>query len=181
MVTLYGYTIIANIALLAIVIALFIFTASIYRAALELCIKEEEKAYNRRKNLLNKRRQELTGKLKKIDAAAFVEELKAELDMLNAELDTTDQSILKYRNKAKAFTARNIVVTPSLFLLMSIITSGIAIATYGILPTIMWILSLASMATASYFIYRNLSNVEFFSKHIDLSILMLKMIQIIVE
>lgn len=172
MITLYGYTILADLAVLAIVIVIFIFAASIYRGASELCIKEEEDAYNRRKELFNRRRREVTEKLKNIDDADFMKELTTELNVLNAQLNIMDKSILKYRNKAKAFTARNMVVIPSSFLLASMITSGIAIATSGTLPTIMWILSLASLASGLYFIYRNLSTVEFFSKIIDLSTLM---------
>lgn len=172
MVTLYGYTILVGLGLLATVIAIFVFASSFYRGALELSTREEEDSLNRRKKLIKEKRKELIEKARGIDEERLTKELRAELDRFDAELKDIDQSILKSRNKANVLTARNLVAIPGTFLVVSIITSGIAIATSGTLPTVMWILSLASLVTGSYFIYRNLLAVQFFSKSIDLSTLM---------
>lgn len=172
MTTLYSLTIYASLALLAIAIAIFVFAASIYRGASEFFASEEEDALNRRKELIESRKTELTKRIPDIDGSTFLIQLRAELDRLDAELNNIDQSILKSRNKVKALMVWNMVGIPLSFLLVSIITSGIAIATSGTLPTIMWVLSLALLGAGSYFIYRNLSTVEFFSGVIDLGTLM---------
>jgi len=172
MITLYQCTIFFSLALLAIIIAIFVFATSMYRGALRLSAEEEERGLKKRKEFLNERKNELAKKLKGVDAEHFPKELRGELDNLDSELNKIDQSILKSRNKPKALTARNLVGIPASPLLMSIIMSGIAIATSGILPNIMWGLSLALAVTGLYFIYRNLSHVELFSGIIDLSTLM---------
>lgn len=172
MITLYQCTIFVSLALLAIVIAIFVFALSFYRGALEFSARQEEDALNRRKELIESRKTELAKKMPGIEGSTFSKQLRAELDKFDAELKNIDQSILKSRNKAKALTARNMVIIPSSFLLVSIITSGIAIATSGALPAIMWGLSLALLVTGSYFICRNLCTVEFFSGVIDLGTLM---------
>lgn len=172
MITLYQCTIFFSLALLAIIIAVFVFATSMYRGALRLSAEEEERGLKKRKEFLSERKNELAKKLKGVDEEHFPKELRKELDDLDTELDKIDQSILKSRNKPKALTARNLVGIPASFLLTSIIMSGIAIVTSGILPHIMWGLSLALIVVSLYFIYRNLSHVEFFSGIIDLSTLM---------
>jgi len=170
--TLYQCTIFASLTLLAIVIAIFVFAASIYRAVLELHTAEEKDALNRRKELISRQKKEVVAKIEHFDDSAFVQELRGELDKLNTELDTIDKSVLKFRCRVEALTVRRMVIIPASFLLISIIASGIAIVTSGILPTIMWTVSLASIGSGFYFTYNNLSTVEFFSRFIDLSTLM---------
>lgn len=170
--TLHQCTIFVGLALLAIVIAIFVFASSFYRGALELSVKEEEDSLNRRKELINNKRKELGKKLRDIEESALAKELRAELDKFDTELKNIDQSIIKSKNKPKALAVKNMITIPGSFLLASIVASGIAIATPGILPTIMWGLSLALLVVSVYFIYKNLSAVEFFSGIIDLSTLM---------
>lgn len=168
----YQCTIFVAIALLAIVIAIFVFASSFYRGALELSIKEEERSFNRRKELIGKERTELGKKLKSADEGVLAKELRAELDKFDAELTAIDQSITTSRNKPKALAVRNMVTIPGSLLLASIVTSGIAITTSGTLSTIIWSISLLLLAVSVYSIYKNLSAVEFFSGIIDLSTLM---------
>lgn len=172
MVTLYGYTIFVGLGLLAIVIAVFVFAVSIYKAASELSTKEEEEFLNRRKELIKSRKEELVEIISGVEDERLTRELGRELDKLNAELGTIDRSILMSRDKAKALTVRNMVSIPASFLLVSITASGIAIATSGVLQTVTGIISWVSIATGLYFIYKNLSALEFFSRVIDLSTLM---------
>ena len=61
--TLYGYTILANLALLAIIVAIFVFAVTIYKGASELCIKENQDYSKKRKNLLDQKKKELVKKL----------------------------------------------------------------------------------------------------------------------
>lgn len=172
MITLYQSTIFFSLALLAIVIAIFIFATSMYRGALGLSAKEEERGLEGRKEFLGGMKNKLTKKLKIAGVEHLSKELRGELDNLDTELNKIDQSILKSRNRPKMLTVRSLVGIPASFLLMSIIMSGIAIATSGILPNIMWGLSLALVVAGLYFIYRNLTHVELFSGIIDLSTLM---------
>jgi len=172
MITLYGYTILADLALLAIVIAVFVFAVSIYRAVSELSAKEEEKALNRRKKLLKEARVGLTKKIQAAKEERLAEELRRELDRLSTQLNNIDKSILESRNKVKALSLGNMVVIPASLLLVSIIMAGIAIATSGMIQTITGIVSLALIVASLYFMYKNLFAVEFFSKIIDLGILM---------
>jgi uncharacterized protein YbcI len=172
MITLYQCTIFVSLTLLAIVIAIFVFAVSIYRAVSELSAKEEEGALNRRKEIIKETREPLIKKIRGVKDEHLTKVLGVELDKLNTELNTIDQSILKSRDKVKKLTLRNMVAIPASLLLMSIITAGVAIVTSGIIQTIIGITSLALIAVSLYFIYKNLSVVEFFSKLIDLGILM---------
>jgi len=172
MITAYQCTIFVSLALLAIIIAIFIFAASMYRGALRLSAKEEERGLEERKKFLSGKKNELAKKLKSANVEHLSKELRKELDSLDTELNKIDQSILKSRNRPKALTVRNLVGIPASFLLASMVMSGIAITTSGILPHIMWGLSLALIGANLYFTYRNLSQVEFFSGIIDLSTLM---------
>lgn len=172
MITVYQCTIFVSLALLAIIIAIFVFATSMYKGALRLSAEEEERGLEKRKEFLHGRKNELVEKLKNADAEHLSKELKEELDKLDSELKKIDQSILKSKNKPKALTVRNLVGIPASFLLASMVMSGIAIATSGILPNVTWGLSLALVVAGLYFIYRNLSRVEFFSSIIDWSTLM---------
>lgn len=170
MVTLYGYTILADLALLAIVIAIFVFASSILGGASRISAEEQENYLARRRERMEEAKKELLGEqIKGLDSEHFVTELKAKIAELDRDLKKIDRKILQAKNKAKALTVRNMVTIPSLFLLMSIIASGIAIVTSGILPTIMWALSLALIVISLYFIFRNLIIVESFSSVMDLS------------
>ncbi len=170
--TLHQCTIFVDLALLAIVIAIFVFASSFYRGALELSAKEEENSLNRRKELMKNKRSELAEKIKNTDEGDLAKELRAELDKFDAELKDIDQSITKSKNKPKALAVKNLATIPGSLLLASIVLSGTAIATSETLQTIMWSLSLALLVVSVYFIYKNLSAVEFFSGIIDLSTLM---------
>jgi len=172
MITLYGYTILAGLALLAVLVAIFAFAVSIYKGASELCIKEQENASNRRKEIIEKRRTELTVKLQSITNGTSINGVRAELDNLDNEIRNIDKTVLRIIEKAKCLTARNLVFAPGSLLLVSIITSGIAIAVTGALQTIMWVLSLLLLASSLYFIYSCIRAIEFFSNFIDLSTLM---------
>lgn len=170
MVTLYEYTILADLALLAIVIAIFVFASSILGGASRISAEEQENLLARRRERIEEAKKELIGEqIKGLESEHFVRELKVKIAELNRDLKNIDRSILEVRNNAKALTVRNTVAIPSLFLLISIIASGIAIVTLGILPTIMWTLSLVLIAISLYFIFRNLVIVESFSSVMDLS------------
>jgi len=170
MVTLYEYTILADLALLAIVIAIFVFASSILGGASRISAEEQENLLARRRERIEEAKKELIGEqIKGLESEHFVRELKVKIAELNRDLKNIDRSILEARNNAKALTVRNTVAIPSLFLLISIIASGIAIVTLGILPTIMWTLSLVLIAISLYFIFRNLVIVESFSSVMDLS------------
>lgn len=172
MITLYGYTILADLALLAILVAIFAFAVSIYKGASELCIKEQENASNRRKEIIEKIKTELTVKLQLITNGTSINGVRAELNSLDNEIRNIDKPVLRIIEKAKCLTARNLVFAPGSLLLVSIITSGIAIAVTGALQTIMWVLSLLLLASSLYFIYRCIRAIEFFSNFIDLGTLM---------
>ncbi len=172
MVTLYGYTILADMALLAIVIAIFVFAVTIYKGASELCIKEQRNAADRRKELIESRKKELTNKLPVINGRAFSSEVRAELDNLDNEIRKINKSVLKTIKKAKSLTARNLVFVPSSLLIASIIGSGIAIAISGTLQSIMWVLSLFLLVASLYFGCSNIRAIAFFSSFIDFSTLM---------
>lgn len=172
MITLYQCIIFVSLTLLAISIAVYVFAASIYRAVSELSAKAEEEALKRRKDLIKEKREKLIETARGTDDEHLSDEVKTEVDKLNMELDTIDQSILKSRDKVKALRARNMIVIPGSFLLLAIIASGIAIVTSGIPQTIMGIISIASIVIGLYFIYRNLSAVEHFSRFIDVGMLM---------
>lgn len=172
MITLYGYIILADLALLAVVIAIFIFAVSIYKGASELSIKEKESASNRSKEIITIRKTEVNKKLKTLTNGASLNEVRAELDKLDNEIHNIDKSVLKIINKANCLTARNLVFYPSSLLIASIIASGIAIAVTGTLQTTMWVLSLLLLVSSLYFICRCICAIEFFSNSIDLSTLM---------
>lgn len=172
MITLYSYTIIADLTLLAVVIAIFIFAVSIYKGASELSIKEKESASNRSKEIITIRKTEVNKKLKTLTNGASLNEVRAELDKLDNEIHNIDKSVLKIINKANCLTARNLVFVPGSLLIASIIGSGIAIATSGTFQTMMWVLSLLLLASSLYFICRCICAIEFFSNSIDLSTLM---------
>jgi len=170
MVTLYSLTIYIDLALLAIVIAIFVFASSIHGGASKISAEEEETHLARRRERIEEAKEELLGEqFKSVDSAHFVEELRAKIAKLENDLKNIDRSILEVRKKGKALTVRSMVTIPSLFLVISVITSGIAIITSGILPTILWALSLILAAISLYFIYRNLVIVESFSSLMDLS------------
>jgi RNA polymerase sigma factor (sigma-70 family) len=170
MVTLYSLTIYIDLALLAIVIAIFVFASSIHGGASKISAEEEETHLARRRERIEEAKEELLGEqFKSVDSAHFVEELRAKIAKLENDLKNIDRSILEVRKKGKALTVRTMVTIPSLFLVISVITSGIAIITSGILPTILWALSLILAAISLYFIYRNLVIVESFSSLMDLS------------
>jgi len=172
MITLYGYTILADLALLAVLVVIFAFAVSIYKGASELCIKEQENASNRRKGIIEKTKTELTVKLQSITNGTSINGVRAELDNFDNEIRNIDKTVLRIIEKAKCLTARNLVFAPGSLLLVSIITSGIAIAVTGALQTIMWVLALLLLASSLYFIYRCICAIEFFSNFIDLSTLM---------
>ncbi len=174
LITIYGYTILVDLALLAIVIAIFVFAVTIYRSASELCIKEQQNAADRRKELIESRKTELTRKLQTIRNGASINEVKGELDNLDKEIRKIDKSVLKFINKAKSLTARNLVFVPGSLFIVSIIGAGAAIALSGILQTIMWGLSLLFLGSGLYFTCQNIHTTEFFSNSIDLSTLMEK-------
>lgn len=170
MVTLYEYTILADLALLAIVIAIFVFASSILGGASRISAEEQENLLARRRERIEEAKKELIGEqIKGLASEHFVRELKVKIAELDRDLKNIDRKILEARNKAKALTVGNTVAIPSLFLLISIIASGIAIVTLGILPTVMWTLSLVLIAISLYFIFRNLIIVESFSSVMDLS------------
>jgi len=170
MVTLYGYTILFDLALLAIVIAIFVFASSIHGRAARISAEEEENLLARRGERIEEAMKELRGEeVKGFDGEHFVKELKVKLAELENDLKKIDRSVLEAKNKGKALTVRRMVTIPSSFLLISIIASGIAIITSGILPLIMWILSLILIAISLYFIFRNLVIIEGFSSVMDLS------------
>lgn len=170
MVILYECTIFASLTLIAIVIAIFVFASSIHGGASKISAEEEENLLARRRERIEEAKKELLGEqVKSIDSEYFVEELKAKIVELDNDLKKIDRSILEARNKGKALTVRRMVTIPSSFLLISIIASGLAIITSGILPVIMWVLSLTLIATSLYFIFKNLVIVEGFSSVMDLS------------
>lgn len=170
MITLYQCTIFAGLTLLAIVIAIFVFASSILGGASRISYEEEETYLARRKERIEEAMEEFRKQQKKgLDSEHLVTELKAKIAQLDRDLKIINQLILQARKKAKALTAWNIVAIPSLFLLASIIASGIAVVTSGILPTIVWLLSLALIVISLYFIFRNLIIVESFSSVMDLS------------
>ena len=74
MITLYGYTILADLALLAIVIAIFGFAVSRYRSVSELSVKEEQEALNRRKEILKEARVVLTKRIQDAKEEHLTEE-----------------------------------------------------------------------------------------------------------
>ena len=172
MITLYGYTILVDLALLAIMIAIFLFVVTIYKGASELCIKEAQNASNRRKELIEGRKTELTQKIPTINGNSFSNEVRAEIDKLDNEILNIDKSVLNITNKAKLLTAKNLIFIPSSLLIVSIIASGIAIVISGNLQPIIWILSLLLLAASLYFICRCICAMEYFSSSIDLSTLM---------
>ncbi|MBA7681451.1 hypothetical protein ES703_89789 [subsurface metagenome] len=172
MITLYGYTILADLALLAVTVAIFIFAVTIYKGAFELCIKEKESASNRSKEIFTQRKGELTNKLKTLTNVASLNEVRAEIERLENEIKNIDKSVKKTIDKSKNLTARNLIFYPGSLIIISIITSGVAIGTSGITPTIMWVISLLLLATSLYFICRGICAIEFFSNFIDLSTLM---------
>ncbi len=167
--TLYSLTIYVNLALLAIVIATFVFASSIHGGALKISAEEEENYLARRRQRIEEGKESISKEVKSLANDRFIQELKAKIVKLDNDLKRIDRSILEARNKGKALTVMNMVTTPSSFLLISIVASGIAIITSGILPIIMWSLSLILIVIGLYFIYRNLITVEGFSSVIDLS------------
>lgn len=171
MITLYGYTILVDLALLAIVMVLFVFAVSIYKGASELSIKGKESASDRSKKIIAERKTELTGRLKTLTDGTSLNKVRAELDNLNDEIRKIDKSVQKTVDKANLLTARNMVFIPGSLLIVSIIGSAIAIAIPD-LQTIMWALSLFFLAIGLYFTCRNIRAIEFFSNFIDLSTLM---------
>jgi biopolymer transport protein ExbB/TolQ len=172
MTTLYECTIFVSLTLLAILIAIFVFAVSIYRAASELSDKTEKESLNERKELISRKREELVEKIRGISDESLARELRAESDKLQSELAAIDMSILKASNRAQALSVRNMVVFPALIFLASIITSGIAIPSAGLVSIAMGIVSWALIIVGLYFLYLNLRTVEFFSNYIDLSTLM---------
>jgi hypothetical protein len=170
--TLYGYTILADLALLAITIAVFIFAVTIYKGASELSIKKNESAAKRRKDLIDQKKNELTKKIASTDGISFAKELRAELDKLDIEVNEIDKSTSKIINMSKGLTAKYLVFLPGSILLSSIITSGIAIGISGIAQIVIWGISLLLLGISVYFLYKGICNIEFFSNSIDLSTLM---------
>ena len=170
MIILYQCTIFAGLTLLAIVIAIFVFASSILGGASRISAEDRENFLARRRERIEKAKREFhSEQIKRLDNEHFVTELKAKIAELDRDLKNIDRLISKARRKAKALTVRNIVAIPSLFLLISIIASGIAIMTSGILPIIMWALSLALIATSLCLIFKNLNIIESFSSTMDLS------------
>ena len=156
MVILYQSTIFASLTLIAIIIAIFVFASSIHGGASKISAEDEENLFARRREKMEEVKKELVSEqIKDLASEHFVKELKAKIAELDNDLNNIDRSILEARNKGKALTLSNMVTIPSSFLLVSIIASGIAIITSGTLPTVMWILSLALIATSLRFIYRN--------------------------
>ena len=170
MTTLYSLTIYADLALLAIVIAIFVFASSILGGASRISAEERENYLTRRKERIEKAKNEfLSEQIKGLDNEQFLTELKAKIIELDMDLKNIDRLISEARKKAKALTVRNIVAIPSIFLLISIISSGIAIVTSGILPIIIWALSLVLIAISLYLVFKNLIIIESFSSIMDLS------------
>ena len=172
MTTLYSLTVYADLALLAIIIALFVFASSIQGKAQRLSAEEEEESLNKRKELIKEERENLIKKIEDSDEENLLRELRTALNRFDNGLTDLDKLILKAKKRGEVLTLTRMVLIPSLFLILSIIASGIAITTAVINPTIMWIISLILLIIVLYFIYKNLSVVEFFSKIIDLSTLM---------
>lgn len=169
MVILYELTIFANLALLAIIIAIFVFASSIHGGASKISAEEEESLLARRRERIEEVKESISKEMNGVDGDRFIEQLKATVVELNNDLKKIDRAILEARNKGKALTLRNLVAIPSSVLLVSIIASGVAIAASGTLPTVMWILSLALIVFSLGFIYRNLRVVERFTSVTDLS------------
>lgn len=169
MVILYELTIFANLALLAIIIAVFVFASSIHGGASKISAEEEESLLARRRERIEEVKESISKEMNGVDGDRFIEQLKAKTTELDNDLKKIDRSILEARNKGKTLTLRNMVAIPSSFLLVSIIASGVATVASGTLPTVMWILSLALIVTSLGFIYRNLRVVERFTSVTDLS------------
>jgi len=167
---LYQCTIFASLTLIAIIVAIFVFASSIHGGASKISAEEEENLLARRKERIEKAKQELLGgQITNADSAHFVGEIRTKIGELDNDLKNIDRSIFQARKRGKALTVRNMVVIPSLFLFISIIASGTAILTSEILAIIIWTLSLALILISLYFIFRNLVIIESFSSVMDLS------------
>jgi len=170
--TLFGYTILVDLALLAIEIAIYIFAITIYKGASELSIKEKEKASNRSKEIIAIRRKELSEKVKTVHDGPSINEAKVELSMLDSEIRAIDRSIVKIISRTKGLSAKYLVFIPESLLIFSIITSAISLIISGNIQNVIWYVSLFLLASSIYFIFRGICNIEFFSNSIDLSTLM---------
>ena len=170
--TLYQFTIFVDLTLLAIVTAIFIFAISIYKGASELRIKEETDTSNKRKELIAKRKSELTQKIQTAPLDSLRKTLQEELDTLDNLLRDIDKPVSKIIKNARVLTAKYLVFFPGVFLLLSIIASGIAGVISDPFQNVLWVFSLFLSVLSLYFIYRNIRSIDYFSSFIDFSTFM---------
>lgn len=173
----YELTIIGSFTLMAILVAIFVFAVSIYRAVSELSVKEEEKAVKERKDLIAQLRPVLAQRIATTTSDNLLEELKNEQTKLDSELVQMDTAISILRGKANKLTLRYIVGLPGSILALSIATSVISIVVPERIGTITWIISLVLIVVAILLTYQNLRNIEYFSKRVDLSTLVERAIE----
>lgn len=165
---LYELTVFSSLALMAIVVAIFILATSLQGNAVRTSAEEEETYLARRREKLKELSEQLvdvvTGETS--DTAEVSGKTVGEW---SKELSKIDRGISKARRKGKVLTVKNIVMVPSCSLLLSVIGSGTAIVTTGIIPHITWGLSLLLIGFSLYWIYRNLRFIEDFSTSVDSS------------
>ncbi len=173
----YGITMIAGFTLLAILVAVFVFAVSIFRAVSELSVDEEEKAIKERIDFIERERPELAERIASVTNDNLQKELRKEQTKLDGELAQMDAEISKLRKKVNTLTLRHMVSIPGAVLVLSIVMSVISIVVPERIGTITWIISLVLIVVAILLTYQNLRNIEYFSKRVDLSTLVERAIE----
>jgi len=137
--TLYQFTIFANLALMAMIVAIYVLASSFHGSASRLAAEEEEDYLSKRKEKLDRIVNELTAKLdEKTSSPINLGDIRSRLEFGRKELSEIDKSINRARRKGTALSVNKMVVVPFILLLVSVATSAIAILTAGDTPSIVW-------------------------------------------
>lgn len=170
--TITQIVVLVALALLAITVALFVFTSSLYKGAIRLAAKEAEGHLSRRREVIREKKKDLMKSLGEASEENLQQKMKEKLEELNKDIEPLDRVVRESRNKVNALRLRNMVTFPALIIVSSIAISGIADLNNGITQTILWIVSIAFLGAGVFYLYNNLRVIENISGMIDLTTLM---------
>jgi len=180
--TLYGYTIIANLTILAIAVAVFVFGSSIHGGALRLAAEEEERIVSRRKEKAEELKSQISKVISKVtekmigivtggenesDDNNDTKQLVGKIKELDKEIKKYDKRLSKVRGDKEALTLDKMILLPAGMLITSSLLCGIAIIDLVNKSFILWLIALILTVIACWRIYRNLRALEGFSRELS--------------